>query len=484
MFLGVDLGTSSVKLLLADGEGRILGQRSTEYPISYPYPHWSEQNPEDWWNGFCRALAALGAAHRLDRVTHMSFSGQMHGLVLLDEEDKVIRPALLWNDGRTADECDYLNGEIGKEKLIAWTGNVALAGFTAPKVLWVRRHEPENFSRAARLMLPKDYIAYRLTGAFATDVSDASGTLFFDVKNRRWSQPMLDVLGIREDQLPKVYESGDIIGSVRAETAAALGLSPDTRVVIGGGDQAMGAIGAGAVHAGAVSVNLGTSGVVFINSGGYVESGEALHSFCNACGAYHLMGVTLSCAGSTKWWAEDVLQTNDYAALFQGLKELPIDSLIYLPYLMGERSPVNDPHAQGILYGLNAAHDRKAVTKAILEGVCFSLYDCVRAARAGGTAIDAARVIGGGSRSEDWVQMLADVMGIPLSLINTSEGGALGALLLCMVAAGNYKDIPAACEALITVTHRFEPNAEKHEAYQKKFALYKRVYEQNCDAIS
>ncbi|MEN6471704.1 MAG: decarboxylating NADP(+)-dependent phosphogluconate dehydrogenase [Clostridiaceae bacterium] len=190
MFLGVDLGTSSVKLLLADGEGRILGQRSTEYPISYPYPHWSEQNPEDWWNGFCRALAALGAAHRLDRVTHMSFSGQMHGLVLLDEEDKVIRPALLWNDGRTADECDYLNGEIGKEKLIAWTGNVALAGFTAPKVLWVRRHEPENFSRAARLMLPKDYIAYRLTGAFATDVSDASGTLFFDVKNRRWSQPM------------------------------------------------------------------------------------------------------------------------------------------------------------------------------------------------------------------------------------------------------------------------------------------------------
>ncbi|HOG02109.1 MAG: Xylulose kinase [Betaproteobacteria bacterium ADurb.Bin341] len=190
MFLGVDLGTSSVKLLLADGEGRILGQQSAEYPISYPYPHWSEQNPADWWDGFCRALAALGAAHKLDRVTHMSFSGQMHGLVLLDKEDNVIRPALLWNDGRTADECDYLNTEIGKEKLIAWTGNVALTGFTAPKVLWVRRHEPENFSRAARLMLPKDYIAYRLTGAFATDVSDASGTLFFDVKNRRWSQPI------------------------------------------------------------------------------------------------------------------------------------------------------------------------------------------------------------------------------------------------------------------------------------------------------
>lgn len=483
MFLGVDLGTSSVKLLLADGKGHILGQQSAEYPISYPHEHWSEQNPEDWWDGFCRALAALGIGHKLERITHMSFSGQMHGLVLLDEKDKIIRPALLWNDGRTAEECACLNKEIGKEKLIAWTGNVALTGFTAPKVLWVRRHESENFGRVARLMLPKDYIAYRLTGAFATDVSDASGTLFFDVKNRRWSQPMLDVLGIREDQLPRVYESGEVVGCVRPEVAAELGLSKNVRVVIGGGDQAMGAIGAGAVHAGAVSINLGTSGVVFINSGGYVQSGEALHSFCNACGAYHLMGVTLSCAGSSKWWAENVLQTDDYAALFQGLKNLPIDSLIFLPYLMGERSPINDPHAQGVLYGLNAAHDRAAVTKAILEGICFSLHDCACAARAGGAAIEAARVIGGGSRSEDWVQILADVMGIPLSLINTSEGGALGAIMLCMVAAGKYEDVPVACEALITVTRRFAPDVDKHTAYLKKFALYKKVYEQNRGAV-
>lgn len=479
MFLGVDLGTSSIKLLLADNEGRIIDQQSAEYPISFPHEHWSEQNPEDWWQGFCSSLSALKERQNIKRVTHISFSGQMHGLVLLDKTDQVIRPALLWNDGRTAEQCAYLNNEIGRDKLIALTGNIALTGFTAPKVLWIRKHEPESFSRIARLMLPKDYIAYRLTGVFATDVSDASGTLFFDVKNRKWSKPMLDILGIRFEQLPNVYESGEVIGNVFDMNALELGLSSDTRVVIGGGDQAMGAIGAGAVYEGAVSINLGTSGVVFINSEKYVRSGDALHSFCNACGAYHLMGVTLSCAGSTKWWAKDVLETSDYSKLFSGLSKLPIDSLVFLPYLMGERSPINDPNAQGILYGLNAGHHRAAVTKAILEGVCFSLRDCAETARANGVSIASARVIGGGSRSADWLQILSDILGIPLSLINTSEGGGLGAIILCMVAAGKFPDVLSACEALITETQRFEPNMEKHTSYQSKFALYKQVYEQN-----
>lgn len=478
MFLGVDLGTSSVKLLLADSDGRIIDQQSTEYPISYPKEHWSEQNPIDWWNGFCSSLSSLSTRQDISLITHISFSGQMHGLVLLDNEDKVIRPALLWNDGRTADECTYLNERIGRNKLISLTGNIALTGFTGPKVLWLRRNEPDNFGRIARLMLPKDYIAYKLTGVFATDVSDASGTLFFDVQNRRWSKPMLDILEIRPEQLPEVYESGEVIGSVQDKIASELGLSPKTRVVIGGGDQAMGAVGAGAVHEGAVSINLGTSGVVFINSGKYAHSGDALHSFCNACGAYHLMGVTLSCAGSAKWWAEDVLATSDYDKLFSGLSQLPIDSLIFLPYLMGERSPINDPNAQGILYGLNARHNQAAITKAILEGVCFSLRDCVETARASGIRIASARVIGGGSRSKDWMQILSDVLGIPLFLINTSEGGGLGAIILCMVASGKFADVACACKALITETQRFEPNMEKHAVYKEKFALYKRVYEQ------
>ncbi len=479
MFLGVDLGTSSVKLLLADSEGRIIDQASAEYTISYPKEHWSEQNPEDWWKGFCCALSILSDRQNTGRVTHISFSGQMHGLVLLDNADCIIRPAILWNDGRTADECTYLNENTGRDKLISLTGNIALTGFTGPKILWLRRNEPENFGRIAKLMLPKDYIAYRLTGVFATDVSDASGTLFFDVKNRQWSKPMLDILEIRPEQLPKVYESGDIIGNIRNNIASELSLAPNTLVIIGGGDQAMGAIGAGAVGEGAVSINLGTSGVVFINSKKYTLVGDALHSFCNACGSYHLMGVTLSCAGSAKWWAEDVLKTGDYAALFAGLSRMPIDSLIFLPYLMGERSPINDPNAQGMLFGLNAGHNRQTVTKAILEGVCFSLRDCVETAREGGVRIASARVIGGGSHSEDWIQILSDVIGIPLFLINTSEGGGLGAIILCMVASGKFADVASACDALITVTRKFEPDTEKHAAYKEKFRLYKRVYMQN-----
>lgn len=481
MFLGVDLGTSSIKLLLGDENGRILDTESADYPLSYPQEHWSEQSPEDWWAGFCGALCALGKRQDILRVTHMSFSGQMHGLVLLDAADNVIRPAILWNDGRTAGECGYLNDEIGKDKLLAWTGNIALTGFTAPKVIWVKKHEPENFGRIAKLMLPKDYLVYRLTGILATDVSDASGTLFFDVQNRRWSEPMLAILGLSRGQLPAVHESGEVVGRVRADAAATLGLSAGVSVVIGGGDQAMGAVGAGAVQVGAVSINLGTSGVVFCNSGTYAQAGEALHAFCNACGTYHLMGVTLACAGSSRWWAEDVLETGDYDALFAGLSKRPLDSLVYLPYLMGERSPINDPHAKGMLFGLSASHGREAITKAILEGVCFSLRDCVEAARAGGVEISAARVIGGGSRSADWVQILCDILGIPLSVINTSEGGGLGAVILCAVAASRYESVPAACEALIRVTRSFEPDAQRHAAYEKKFGIYKKLYQRTYD---
>lgn len=468
LFLGVDLGTSSIKLLLADQKGNLIDSASAAYPNNFPQPNWSEQDPSDWWNGFCDCLNKLGKRNDLKRIEALSFSGQMHGLVVLDENDEVIRPAILWNDGRTTEECLILN----KLPVVQWTGNMALTGFTAPKLLWMKKHEPQNFSRISKILLPKDYLVYRLSGVFATDVSDASGTVYFDVQNGGWSQPMLDVLGIREEQLPEIHESVDVVGTVRAE----VGLSPDTKVVMGGGDQAMGALGTGTVCEGQVSISLGTSGVLFINSEKFpAENRGRLHAFRNANGQYHLMGVTLCCAGSTKWWVEDVLGQTDYDALFEGIAALPINDLIFLPYLMGERSPINDPSAKGIFYGLNAAFRQKQMTKAVVEGVCLSLLDCLKTANECGIHPTDARVIGGGAKSSEWLQILSDVTGLTLHTIQTTEGGVLGAIILSMVACGHFSSISEACKALIHEDRVYSPDPARTLAYMEKYQKYKAI---------
>ena len=477
MYLGVDLGTSSIKIVLANEDGAIIDNEISTYAISYPQEGWSEQNPEDWWIGFKQAVENLSNRHDLTKIEAMSFSGQMHGLVILDENDKVIRPALLWNDGRTIAECEYLNNVIGKDKLIEWTGNIALTGFTAPKILWIKNNEPRNFAKIKKIMLPKDYLQYKISGVFASDVSDNSGTLYFDVRNKVWSKNMLEILGVEEKMLPSISESIAIVGTITQDLAKELGLSKDVKTIIGGGDQAMGAIGTGTITAEQISISLGTSGVIFINADSFIEDKKAsLHSFCHANGQYHLMGVTLSCAGTTKWWVEDVLKLTDYDKVMENISEMPVDNLLFLPYMMGERSPINDPNAKGTFYGLNLMHSQSAVTKAIVEGICFSLKDCLKIANAGGVYPKFARVIGGGAKSKEWLQILSDVLDLEIRTINTSEGGALGAIILSMTACGKFKSIKEACDNLIYERAIYKPNNIKAKIYDEKFVKYKKLY--------
>lgn len=475
-FLGVDLGTSSVKTVLADGEGRILDSESEKYPLLLPQDGWSEQSPEDWYAAVLACLRRLGGRRDLKEVAGVSFSGQMHGLVVLDGEDRVIRPAILWNDNRTAEECAFLNETVGRDKLLEWTGNVAFTGFTAPKLMWLRKHEPENFARIAKIMLPKDYVAYMLSGVFASDVSDDSGTLYFDVKNRSWSKPMLDIIGITEAQLPAIYESTDVIGKVKPEFAAASGLNPDAKIVMGGGDQAVGAVGTGTVEEGTMFVSLGTSGVVFAPCAEFAASTNGgMHVFRHANGAFHFMGCMLNAAGSMQWWSESVTGKS-VAELIDEVDASAANDLIFLPYLTGERSPINDPDAKGVFYGLNLSHKRADMTKSVIEGVCFGLKDCYDNIRKMGAEASYARVIGGGSKSDKWMQILADVLGLELRRINTSDGAGLGAVIIAMTGCGVFGSLKEACAKLIGDTDRFVPDPSAHARYEKKFAAFKEVY--------
>ena len=476
MYLGVDLGTSSVKLVLADGEGRIADSASAKYPLLLPEDGWSEQNPEDWYAGVIACVRELGCRHDLSAVKGVSFSGQMHGLVVLDKDDNVIRPAILWNDNRTTEECAYLNDVIGKDKLLEWTGNVAFTGFTAPKLMWMKRHEPENFARIAKIMLPKDFVAYKMSGVFGSDVSDDSGTLYFDVKNRAWSAPMLGIIGITEEQLPAIFESTDVIGHISEEFAAASGLPVSAKVVMGGGDQAVGAVGTGTVKEGRMFFSLGTSGVVFAPCAEFAASTNGgMHVFRHANGRFHFMGCMLSAAGSMQWWSEDVtgMSVGDL------LDEMPggcTDAPIFLPYLMGERSPINDPNAKGAFYGINLAHKRADLTKAVVDGICFGLKDCYDNILGMGAEAGFARVIGGGSRSDKWMQILSDITRLELRRINTSDGAGLGAVILAMVGTGAVPSLDEACDRLIRDTDVFLPSESEHRAYAEKFAAFKELY--------
>ena len=476
MYLGVDLGTSSVKLVLADGEGRIADSASAKYPLLLPEDGWSEQNPEDWYAGVIACVRELGCRHDLSAVKGVSFSGQMHGLVVLDKDDNVIRPAILWNDNRTTEECAYLNDVIGKDKLLEWTGNVAFTGFTAPKLMWMKRHEPENFARIAKIMLPKDYVAYKMSGVFGSDVSDDSGTLYFDVKNRAWSAPMLGIIGITEEQLPAIFESTDVIGHVSEEFAAASGLPVSAKVVMGGGDQAVGAVGTGTVKEGRMFFSLGTSGVVFAPCAEFAASTNGgMHVFRHANGRFHFMGCMLSAAGSMQWWSEEVTGMS-VGDLLDEMPGVCTDAPIFLPYLMGERSPINDPDAKGAFYGINLAHKRADLTKAVVDGICFGLKDCYDNILGMGAEAGFARVIGGGSRSDKWMQILSDITGLELRRINTSDGAGLGAVILAMVGTGAVPSLDEACDRLIRDTDVFLPSESEHRAYAEKFAAFKELY--------
>lgn len=477
LYIGIDLGTSAVKLLLMDGAGKIQKIVSKEYPLYFPNPGWSEQNPEDWYTQSLEGLKELIADCDKSQVAGISFGGQMHGLVILDKEDRVIRPAILWNDGRTAKETDYLNQEIGKDKLSAYTANIAFAGFTAPKVLWVKNQEPENFARIEKLMLPKDYLAYRLSGTFCTDVSDASGMLLFDVKNKCWSKEMMEICGIKETQLPKIFESYEAVGTLKPELAAELGLSDKVKIAAGAGDNAAAAVGTGTVGDGSCNISLGTSGTIFISSEKFgVDANNALHSFAHADGHFHLMGCMLSAASCNKWWMDEILKTRDYAGEQKEIRELGNNNVFFLPYLMGERSPHNNPNARGTFMGMTMDTTREDMTQAVLEGVAFALRDSFEVAKSLGIHIDRTKICGGGAKSPLWRQMIADIFNIRVDIPESEEGPAMGGAMLAAVACGEYASVEEAAEKIVKIVDMVEPVPENAARYEKQYQKFRQIY--------
>lgn len=477
LYIGVDLGTSAVKLLLMDGEGNIKNIVSKEYPLFFPHPGWSEQNPEDWFMKSVQGIRELTEEFDKSEVAGISFGGQMHGLVALDKDDKVIRPAILWNDGRTGEETDYLNEVIGKEKLSECTANIAFAGFTAPKILWMKKHEPDNFARIAKIMLPKDYLAYRLSGVFCTDVSDASGMLLMDVKSRCWSKEMTDICELTKEQLPALYESYEVVGTLREEVAQELGLKTDVKIIAGAGDNAAAAVGTGTVGDGMCNISLGTSGTIFISSKNFgVDEHNALHSFAHADGNYHLMGCMLSAAACNKWWAEEILKTKDYAAEQAQITKLGDNSVFYLPYLMGERSPHNNPKARAMFIGMSMDTTREDMTQAVLEGVVFGLRDSLEVARSLGIQIERTKICGGGAKSPLWKKIVANVMNLKVDVIESEEGPALGGAMLAAVGCKEYPDVETIAKKIVKVVDTVEPEPELVAKYEEKYQQFKKIY--------
>ena len=476
-YIGIDLGTSAVKLLLMDAKGTVVKTVSLEYPLFFPHPGWSEQNPEDWFSQSMQGLIQLTADIDKSQIGGISFGGQMHGLVVLDEQDQVIRPAILWNDGRTGAETDYLNQVIGKDKLSEYTANIAFAGFTAPKILWMYNNEPENFKRIKKIMLPKDYLAYRLSGSFCTDLSDASGMLLLDVKNRCWSKEMLEICHVDEAQLPKLYESYEVVGTILPELADSLGFPHTVKIIAGAGDNAAAAVGTGTVGNGMCNISLGTSGTVFISSDTFgVDQYNALHSFDHADGHYHLMGCMLSAASCNKWWNDEILKTTDYAAEQKGIEKLGENDVFYLPYLMGERSPHNDPDARAVFLGMRMDTTREDMTQAVLEGVAFGLRDSLEVARSLGLTIERSKVCGGGAKSPLWKKILANVLNLTIDVPAVEEGPSLGGAMLAAVGCGEYPDVKSAADAIVTVTESIEPDPELTAKYEEKYQKFRKYY--------
>lgn len=477
LFIGVDLGTSAVKLILADELGKVLKVVSKEYPVNFPHSGWSEQNPYDWYDKSVEGIKELIAGFDGNDVKGISFGGQMHGLVMLDSEDKVIRPAILWNDGRSYKETEYLNNVIGKDKLTEYTGNIAFAGFTAPKVLWVKANEPENFAKINKICLPKDYLAYRLSGVFSTDVSDASGTLYFDVKNRTWSKEMCDICSIDMNWLPQIFESYEKTGNLKPEIADELGISKDCIIAAGAGDNAAAAVGMGIVGKGGCNISLGTSGTIFISNDSFgVDANNALHSFDHADGGFHLMGCMLAAASCNKWFMEEILKTNDFKTEQAGIKELGKNKVFFLPYLMGERSPINDPDARATFIGMSMDTTRQDLVQAVFEGVAFALRDSFEAAKSIGVNITKSGVCGGGAKSPLWRQIIADILNITLVQTENEEGPALGGAILAAVACGVYPSVEDACSKIIKIVAETKPIPENVALYEKRYQEFSRLY--------
>lgn len=479
LYIGVDLGTSAVKLLLMDEQGQIKNVVSKEYPLEFPQPGWSQQNPEDWRKAIMEGIPELLTGFRGTDVAGIGCGGQMHGLVILDENDHVIRPAILWNDGRTAKQVDYLNNEIGKERLSQLTANIAFAGFTAPKILWVKENEPENFNKIAKIMLPKDYINYVLTGVHSCDYSDASGMLLLDVQHKRWSREMLDICGISENQMPKLFESYECIGTVKPEIATLLGLGENVKVAAGAGDNAAAAVGTGVVGEGGCNISLGTSGTVFISSRSFgVDQNNALHAFAHADGGYHLMGCMLSAASCNKWLMDEIYQTSDY-----GAEQAPItqdklgeNHVYFLPYLMGERSPINDTNARGTFIGMTMDTTRADLTQAVLEGVAFAIRDSVEVARSLGITVSSSKICGGGAKSPLWKKMIANILNAELECLESEQGPGMGGAMLAMVACGEYASVQEVCDKFVHVASTVKPEPELVEKYEKRYQQFKKIY--------
>ncbi|MGD2206201.1 MAG: xylulokinase [Anaerolineae bacterium] len=481
--LGIDASTTGVKALLMDERGEVAGAATAPLALSTPQPLWSEQDPADWWDGAANSIRQVLQETGISKsdVVAVGLTGQMHGLTLLDNAGEVLRPAILWNDQRTGAQCDEIRERLGRARLIQVTGNDALTGFTAPKILWVRQHEPEVYARVRHILLPKDYVRFKLTGAYATDRAGAAGTLLLNVKTRDWSSEVLEALEIPVEWLPPTHEGPEVTGHVSAEAATATGLQAGTPVVGGGGDQAAQAVGVGAVQPGIVVLTLGTSGVVFASTDKpFVEPKGRLHAFCHAApDRWHLMGVMLSAAGSLRWYRDTLAPGVEFDALLAPAADIPPGSegLLFLPYLTGERTPHPDPLARGAFVGLTVRHSRPHLTRAVLEGVAFGLRDSFELIKSAGlTEIRQVRLSGGGAKSPLWRQILADVLAVELVTVNTTEGAAYGAALLAGVGAGVWPDVDTACQITVKQTGSTVPQADLRAGYEQRYALYSQLY--------
>jgi xylulokinase len=479
LLLGLDVGTTGARAVLVDESGAVRAAASADYPLHSPRPGWTEQDPADWWAG-ARSAVRRAVASARGEVAGMGLTGQMHGAVFLDASDQVIRPALLWNDQRTAAQCERITSLVGAGRLIELAGNPALTGFQAPKVLWLRDEEPEAYGRLAHLLLPKDYVRLMLSGDRATDVSDAAGTLLLDVRRRAWSEPILDALEIPASWLPAVHEGPEVAGTLRASVASQLGLRAGIPIAAGGGDNAAAAVGTGIVRTGLVSSSIGTSGVVFAHADEFgPDPSGRVHAFCHAVpGKYHLMGVMLSAGGSLRWWRDVLGAERSYDDLCDAAAAVPAgaEGLLFLPYLTGERTPHLDPHARGAFFGLTARHGTAHLTRALMEGVVFGMRDSLEIVRGLGVEPAEARATGGGARHPLWLELQADAYGLPVARTVADEGPAYGAALLAGVAAGVFADVGDACARVALRPEVVEPDPGRAAVYEERYALYRELY--------
>jgi xylulokinase len=481
LFLGIDVSTTATKALLIDERGQVLAVASSPHSLQTPHPLWSEQNPQEWWQAAVHSIRQVLEKAGDGQVAAIGLTGQMHGLVLLDEAGEVLRPAILWNDQRTQSQCDEIHRLVGKEKFIQITGNVALTGFTAPKILWVKENEPQVYARARHVLLPKDYVRYRLTGEFAMDKADGAGTVLFDLKQRDWSPELLKILGIDPAWMPPTFEGPEFTGRLSAQAAQDTGLSAGTPVAAGGGDQSAQAVGVGAVTPGVVALTVGTSGVVFATTpSALIEPEGRLHAFCHAVpGRWHFMGVMLSAAGSLQWYRDTLAPGMSFDDLLKEAESVPAGSegLQFLPYLSGERTPHPDPLARGAFVGLTLRHTRGHLTRAVLEGVAFGLKDSFTLIQnAGLGGVTQVRASGGGTKGALWRQILASILEAELVTVNTAEGAAFGAALLAGVGAGAWTDVETACQAVVDLTGSTQPDAAQVDAYRPAYQLYRELY--------